>query len=61
MKRTGSDEALRRSFCHKSQDVVGSRGKLFLRLAEQALAVGPAPYKSMVKCFAQADNADHNI
>src|SRR5262245_31885342 len=33
-----------------------SRGKLFLRLAEQAVAVGPAPYKSMVKCFAQADN-----
>ena len=23
MKRTGSDEALRCSFCHKSQDVVG--------------------------------------
>ena len=38
-----------------------SRGKLFLRLAQQAVAVGPAPYKSMVKCFAQADNADHNI
>ena len=38
-----------------------SRGKLFLRLAEQAVAVGPAPYKSMVKCFAQADDADHNI
>ena len=27
-----------------------SRGKLFLRLAEQAVAVGPALYKSMVKC-----------
>jgi transposase-like protein len=38
-----------------------SRGKLFLRLAEQAVAVGPAPYKSMVKCFSQADDADHNI
>jgi transposase-like protein len=38
-----------------------SRGKLFLRLAEQAVAVGPAPYKSMVKCFAPADRADHNI
>jgi ISXO2-like transposase domain len=38
-----------------------SRGKLFLRLAEQAVAVGPAPYKSIVKCFAQADNADHNM
>jgi transposase-like protein len=30
-----------------------SRGKLFLRLAEQAVAVGPAPYKSMVKCYAR--------
>ena len=38
-----------------------SRGKLFLRLAEQAVAVGPAPYKSMVKCFAQADAANHKI
>ena len=38
-----------------------SRGKLFLRLAEQAVAVGPAPYKSMVKCFATADTANHNI
>ena len=36
-----------------------SHGKLFLRLAQQAVAVGPAPYKSLVKCFAQADNADH--
>jgi len=38
-----------------------SRGKLFLRLAEQAVAVGPSPYKSMVKCFAQADAANHKI
>src|SRR6184192_4360310 len=38
-----------------------SRGKLFMRLAEQAVAVGPAPYKSMGKCFANADAADHNI
>jgi transposase-like protein len=37
------------------------RGKLFLRLAEQAVAVGPAPYKSMVKCFANADSGNHNI
>jgi len=34
-----------------------SRGKLFLRLAEQAVAVGPAPHKSMVRCFAKDDNA----
>ena len=38
-----------------------SRGKLFLRLAEQAVAVGPAPYKSLVKCSAMAPAADHNI
>jgi transposase-like protein len=38
-----------------------SRGKLFLRLAEQAVAVAPAPYKSMVKCSAEAVGADHNI
>jgi transposase-like protein len=37
-----------------------SRGKLFLRLAEQAVAVGPSPYKSMVKCYAKADGANHN-
>jgi len=36
-----------------------SRGKLFLRLAEQAVAVGPAPYKSMVQRFAKADGANH--
>ena len=38
-----------------------SRGKLFLRLAEQAVAVGPAPYKSIVKCFATDEVANHNI
>jgi transposase-like protein len=38
-----------------------SRGKLFLRLAEQAVAVPPAPYKSMVKCFAEAAGADHKV
>jgi len=27
-----------------------SRGKLFCRLLEQAVAVEPAPYKSPVKC-----------
>ena len=26
-----------------------SRGKLFFRLVQQAVAVGPAPYESMVK------------
>ena len=38
-----------------------SRGKLFLRLTEQAVAVGPAPYKSLVKCYAKPSSADHNI
>ena len=38
-----------------------SRGKLFLRLAEQAVAVAPAPYKSMVKCFVGAAGADHKM
>jgi len=38
-----------------------SRGKLFLRLAEQAVAVGPTPYKSMVKCLAAAAGTGHNI
>jgi len=38
-----------------------SRGKLFLRLAEQAVAVAPVPYKSMVKCFAEAAVADHKM
>jgi len=38
-----------------------SRGKLFLRLAEQAVAVEPAPYRSMVKCFAKAESANPNI
>jgi len=38
-----------------------SRGKLFMRLAEQAVAAPPAPYKSMVKCFAEAAGANHKI
>ncbi|MHB1959155.1 MAG: IS1595 family transposase [Acidobacteriaceae bacterium] len=32
-----------------------SRGKLFYRLLEQAVAVEPAPYKSLVKCAAKPD------
>jgi len=38
-----------------------SRGKLFLRLAEQAVAVGPSPYKSMVRCYAGTAASDPNI
>jgi hypothetical protein len=37
-----------------------SLGKLFYRLVEQALAVGPAPYKGMVKCYGTSDQEDHN-
>ena len=32
-----------------------SRGKLFYRLLEQAVAVEPIPYKSLVKCSADPD------
>ena len=41
----------------------GSRGKLFYRLAQQAVAIDPVPYKSMVKCAtvaAAATGADRN-
>jgi len=38
-----------------------NRGKLFFRLAQQAVAVQPVPYKSMVKCFAAGESADHKI
>jgi transposase-like protein len=38
-----------------------SRGKLFQRLAEQAVDVGPAPYKSMVKCCAKTKDIDHKM
>jgi transposase-like protein len=32
-----------------------SRGKLFYRLLQQAVAVDPLPYKSLVKCAAKPD------
>lgn len=35
-----------------------SRGKLFLRSAQQVVAVGPAPYKSIVKCLAADDETN---
>lgn len=38
-----------------------SRGKLFLRLAEQAVIVTPVPYRSMVKCYADPVEADHKL
>lgn len=37
-----------------------SRGKLFYRLIQQAVAVEPVPYKTMVKCFAPGGGHDHN-
>jgi len=38
-----------------------SRGKLFFRLLQQAVAIDPVPYKSMVKCSAVPASPDHNI
>jgi transposase-like protein len=41
-----------------------NRGKLFYRLAQQAVAIDPVPYKSIVKCFAVAattQGGDHNL
>ena len=34
-----------------------SRGQLFYRLIQQAVAVEPAPYKAMVKCYAATNGA----
>ena len=34
-----------------------SRGKLFYRLVQQAVAAEPVPYKHMVKCFAPGEKA----
>ncbi len=31
-----------------------NRGKLFYRLAQQAIAIDPVPYKSMIKCAERA-------
>ena len=42
----------------------GNRGKLFYRLAQQAVAIDPVPYKSMIKCSAvalAATSDDHNL
>ena len=38
-----------------------SRGKLFFRLLQQAVAIEPVPYKSVVKCSAIPGSPDHNI
>ena len=42
----------------------GNRGKLFYRLAQQGVAIDPAPYTSMIKCSAvalAATSDDHNL
>lgn len=40
-----------------------NRGKLFYRLVQQAVAINPAPYKSLVRCsLAEApEKWDHNL
>jgi transposase-like protein len=38
-----------------------SRGKLFYRLVQQAVAVEPVPYKAMVKCYAVGGEENHNL
>jgi hypothetical protein len=41
-----------------------NRGKLFYRLAQQAVAIDPAPYKSIVRCSVPAEmstRANHNL
>lgn len=39
----------------------GNRGKLFYRLVQQAVAIDPVPYKSMVKCAAVDVASNHNL
>lgn len=38
-----------------------SRGKLFFRLLQQAVAIDPVPYKSMVKCHATPESPYHKM
>ena len=38
-----------------------NRGKLFYRLVQQAVAIEPVPYKSMVKCSAVGVESNHNL
>lgn len=38
-----------------------SRGKLFYRLVQQAVAVEPVPYKAMVKCYAIGSEENHYL
>jgi transposase-like protein len=38
-----------------------SRGKLFFRILQQAVAIDPVPYKSMIKCYATAELPLHKM
>jgi transposase-like protein len=40
-----------------------NRGKLFYRLVQQAVAIDPVPYKSIVRCWValESDVSDHNL
>jgi len=38
-----------------------NRGKLFYRLVQQAVAIDPVPYKSMVKCSAEPVEPNYNL
>ena len=51
------DEFTLRFNCRKSR----SRGKLFYRLVQQAVAVEPRPYKSMVGGVPKSRKGNHNM
>jgi transposase-like protein len=38
-----------------------NRGKLFYRLVQQAVAIDPVPYKSMIRCATVGADSDHNL
>jgi len=38
-----------------------NRGKLFYRMVQQAVAVDPVPYKSMILCAGNNANRNHNL
>ena len=38
-----------------------NRGKLFYRMVQQAVAIDPVPYKSMILCDGNSANRDHNL
>ncbi len=38
-----------------------NRGKLFYRMVQQAVAIDPVPYKSMIRCGKNSATHDHNL